>query len=175
MMNTAQGMEPGLVPTPSDRGLIAAFDAETRLLDRLGELMRRQREGVASDDVQVVDDSVFGIHRILHTVGEARRRRNTVLENATGVPDVTLDGLEAAFGPKMSDALRQARDRLKAAARALAREVKLNREVLRLAIQSGETYMQSLYGGEQTQIGYDSDARAVEDSQRVGTLLNRKV
>lgn len=165
----------GLETEMADRSLIAAFEAETRLLARLVELMRRQRAGVANDDVEAVDDSVFAVHRVLHTVAEARRQRRETIFAHTGRDEVGLDELETAFGPAMSPALAEARDRLKRVAQELAAEVEINRHVLKRALSSGEAYVEAIRGGPSPQIGYDAGARSVREAQRSGTLLNRKV
>jgi hypothetical protein len=68
-------------------GLTDAFEVECRLLGELAGLLRRQREGVATDDVTVVDESVFAANRVLPTLEEARRRRRTLLQLVAGAQD----------------------------------------------------------------------------------------
>ena len=117
--------------------LTSAVTAEIRLLEDLIGVMRKQRSAVAADDLQGVDDSVFATHRILVTLGEARRQRRSL-----GPPDrwhrgLGLRALDDVLGDRMTDTLRDARDGLRAAALILAREVEMNRQILRSALSSG--------------------------------------
>jgi hypothetical protein len=67
--------------------LAGAITAEVRLLEDLTSVMRKQRASVAAEDLQGVDDSVFATHRILVTLGEARRQRRSLgaLVAGTGI------------------------------------------------------------------------------------------
>ena len=112
-----------------------ALATETRLLGELIAILRRQRAAVAADDFATVDDSVFATQRVLHTLGEARRRRQA-LYRALGVPDdAGPRALAVALGPAMTPALRDALETLVAAARTLAAEVALNRSAIRAALR----------------------------------------
>jgi hypothetical protein len=67
--------------TPTGATVAALADAlrsEARLLGDLVNIMHLQRASVARDDIDGVDDSVFATHRILVTLGEARRRRRSL-------------------------------------------------------------------------------------------------
>ena len=55
--------------------LVGAMQSERKLVDDLTQTMRRQRAAVAGDDLDGLDDSVFATHRLVQTLGEARRRR----------------------------------------------------------------------------------------------------
>jgi len=79
------------VLSPVD-SLTEALVAERRLIDDLISIMRKQRNAVGDDDLQVVDDSVFATHRVLvtrldggehafsHGTGVARPRRHGKVE-----------------------------------------------------------------------------------------------
>jgi hypothetical protein len=54
--------------------------------------------------------------------------------------------LDEALGGRMTPALRAARDDLHYAARALSREVALNRRILREALACGDAYARTLTG-----------------------------
>ncbi|HEX7049131.1 MAG TPA: flagellar export chaperone FlgN [Longimicrobiales bacterium] len=149
--STASGT--AATPRPTVETLEAAIRTELRLLDELGQILRAQREGVAADDVQRVDESIFAAHRVLQTIGEARRSRRTLLMILGGRDDITLDELDAALGPRMTDALRDARDELQRKALALSDEVSLNRHVLRGALGSDDELLRALCGAPRT----DSD------------------
>lgn len=133
------------VLSPID-ALTDALATERRLLDELIAVMRRQRAAVSDDNLQVVDDSVFATHRVLVTLGEARRRRRTLNTLIGQREDLAIHALDEALGPRMTPALRAARDDLHNAARALSREVSLNRRVLRKALTCGDACARTLTG-----------------------------
>src|SRR5690606_35981451 len=159
----------------SAEGLAAAFAMESRLLGELIAIIRRQREGVAAEDVEEIHDSVFAAHRVLRTMDEARRRRRSLLIGLTGTADVGLDELDAALGPLMTDSLARARDRLRRTARELAGEIAVNRRILQSALHTGEAHMQALWGGFAGPVCYDAGAKPVGESRHGGTLINRQV
>jgi flagellar biosynthesis/type III secretory pathway chaperone len=147
--------------------LTGTLAVENRLLAELVDVMRRQREAVATDDVQQLDDSVFATHRVLTTLGEARRRRRSVNRMLGEVEELGIQELDAVLGEHMTPALRSARDDLQATARALSREVDINRRVLRTAMAASTEYMQSLLAPTDEPRLY-SDAGGVEASRHVG-------
>jgi hypothetical protein len=154
--------------------LLDALLSEARLLDRLRDVLSDQRNGVARDDLEAVDESVYAAQRILLTIAEARRRRRSLMQLLGGVADVSLDDLERALGPLMDDEIRRARSELEAAARRLAAELDINRRVLQSAIRTGETYVRALYGAAGEASAYSPDAS--QNAQAgTGLLLNRQV
>ena len=154
--------------------LANAVTTEIRLLEDLIGIMRRQREAVGVDDLSGVDDSVFATHRILVTLGEARRQRRSLCRFLVGAEDVALRLLDELLGDRMTDALRFARDGLRAVALTLSREVDMNRQVLRGALNAGDDYMRSLYATGDSPASY-APRRAVGDGTGGGgLLLNRK-
>ena len=75
---------------------------------------------------------MFATHRVLVTLNEARRRRRTLNTLIGQREDIGIHALDQALGPRMTPALREARDKDCAhAARALSREVAVNRRILR--------------------------------------------
>ena len=133
------------VLSPVD-SLTDALLTERRLIDELIAVMRRQRNAVGDDDLQSVDDSVFATHRVLVTLSEARRRRRNLNTLIGQREDLGIHSLEEALGDRMTVALRNARDELHNAARALSREVSINRRVLREALAAGDTFARTLAG-----------------------------
>jgi hypothetical protein len=125
----------GLAPAnpPSVDSLADALASEKRLFDELIAIMRRQRSAVSSDDRQGVSDSVFATHRVLATLTEARRRRQTLNRMLGEREDLSIDSLDEVLGARMTDLLRTARGELQGSARTLAREVSVNRRLLRTA------------------------------------------
>src|SRR5262245_66132980 len=118
------------VVSPID-SLTDALISERRLIEELIAVMRRQRDAVSEDDLQSVDDSVFATHRVLVTLNEARRQRRTLNTLIGQREDIGIHALDDALGPRMTPALRDARDELHTAAKALSSEVALNRRILR--------------------------------------------
>lgn len=117
--------------------LAGAVASEGRLLEELVGVMQRQRERVAADDLEGVDDTVFATHRILVTLGEARRQRRTLGTLVAGVDDPGVRALEEELADRMTEGLRNALVEMRDAARRLSREVAMNRKILRSALSTG--------------------------------------
>ena len=139
-----EAMTPATVPTVDV--LSDAMASETKLIEELVAIMLRQREAVAVDDLQSVDDSVFATHRVLVTLNEARRRRFALNRMLGEREDISIDALDEVLGERMTERLRELRDALKEAARGLSREVSVNRHVLRKALAGGDAYVRVLTG-----------------------------
>jgi FlgN protein. len=177
MMTTDQKFD--LVP--STRTVLSPIDSmtdalttERRLLDELISVMRRQRSAVGDDDLQRVDDSVFATHRVLVTLNEARRRRRTLNALIGQREDIGIHALEEALGPRMTPALRDARDGLHQAARTLSHEVALNRRILREALACGDAYARTLAGAEGSPTYATTDTPTQVRSQ-TNSLLDRRI
>ncbi|HEY8484266.1 MAG TPA: flagellar export chaperone FlgN [Longimicrobiales bacterium] len=162
-------------PAISPAALAEAFECERRLLEELLSIFHRQRQGVAADDVEAVNDSVFCAYRVLHTLGEARRRRRSLLAALTGSEDLELAELEDALGPAMTEQVARARDALLSTARALSQAIAINRRVLQEALRAGEEQIRSLCGVAQQQVRYDAAANTIDGARPVGLILNRRV
>lgn len=161
-------------PSPAAiEALTNAVTTEVRLLEDLIGIMRRQRKAVSGDDLQGVDDSVYATHRVLVTLGEARRRRRSLNQLVGGVEDLPLKVLEDVLGDRMTDELRFARDGLHAAALTLSQEVEVNRHVLREALATGNEYVRAIYQPAEPALVYAEGPRA-EPEARGGLLLNRR-
>ena len=152
--------------------LAGAITAEVRLLEDLIGVMRKQRSAVSADDLEGVDDSVFATHRILVTLGEARRQRRSLSRFIAGSEEIPLRALDDVLGERMTDSLRDARDGLRAVAITLSREVEINRQVLRGAISGGSDLVRSLYGSVEAPNLYAVEPRP--DADASGLLVNRK-
>jgi len=135
-------------------GLTDALNSERKLVDELTTAMRSQRTAVASDDLQSVDDSVFAVQRILLTLAEARKRRRTLNERLGQNEDIALRDLLEALGPMVTHELRGSRDALQSSAITLAREVTINKQILREALAAGDEMVRSLVGASPSQRGY---------------------
>jgi len=138
---------------------------EAGLLHDLLAVVLRQRAGVAADDLQAVDDSVYAAHRVLRTLEEARRRRRTLLARLAGSEDIPLEDLDAVLAEDGDAALLAARDQLVAGARGLSREIAVNRRILRQALSKGEEHIRTLCGAPPASGGAGAG----------GLLVNRRV
>lgn len=161
------------VLSPVD-SLTDALITERRLLEELIAVMRRQRTAVGDDDLQSVDDSVFATHRVLVTLNEARRRRRTLNTLIGQREDIGIHALEEALGARMTPALREARDQLHDAARALSHEVSLNRRILREALAHGDAYARTLAGAEKSPV-YATQPQPPQVRAQANSLLDRRI
>ena len=150
-----------LTPVTRD-ALLDALRSERKRLDELVSTLRRQRSAVGTDDLLVVDDTVFATHRILSTLGQARVRRRQINRLVVGVDELPARDLEDALGSQMDDDLRTACADLQASAAVLAREVDVNRRVLRDALANGDAQARTLAG-----------AASPATAPSGGALLNR--
>ena len=163
-------------PAGTLAALVDAHQSERRLLDELIGTMRRQRSAVATDDLQGVDDSVFATHRILVTLGEARRRRRSLNTILGGSDELDTNTLLDVCGGSIPKPLEEARDALRSAAATLAGEVDVNRRVLREALASGDEYMRRLVGApDGARSDYTPSAAPQFDGRGGGLLLDRRV
>lgn len=157
--------------------LDALYDAlvsERKLLDELIAQMRRQRSAVGADDIDGVDDSTFATHRILATLGQARTRRRQLNVLFTGNEDTTLRQIEEMLGARMNARLSDARQRLQHSADMLAREVGMNRKLLREAITSNDAQVRTLVGSPTHGTTYMNEAGAkLAPTPARGVLVNR--
>ena len=156
--------------------LYDALVSERKLLDDLIQQMRRQRAAVGADDIDGVDDSTFATHRILATLGQARQRRRQLNVLLSGNEDTTLRQVEDLLGARMDGRLKDARNRLTHSADMLAREVGMNRKLLREAITSNDQHVRTLSGAPTNGTTYLGDmgtgARLAPTPAR-GILVNR--
>ncbi|MCC7052657.1 MAG: flagellar export chaperone FlgN [Gemmatimonadaceae bacterium] len=133
---------------------------ERKLLEELMLVMRKQRSAVADDDLQALDDSVFATYRVLATLGEARRRRKSVNRLLGGAEDMNVNDLEEILGDRATTAVIDARNALQDAAVTLSREVDMNKQVLRAAMDNGNDYVQKLFGAPQPTATYAAPVAA---------------
>jgi hypothetical protein len=162
------------VVSPVD-SLTEALRSERRLIDELIAVMKRQRTAVGDDDLQAVDDSVFATHRVLVTLSEARRQRRNLNTLIGQREDLGIHALDEALGPRMTPALRIARDELHSAARSLSREVALNRRILREALAAGDAYARTLAGVEAAPTYGSQTTPQATRVQQSTTLLDRRI
>jgi len=159
--------------TPLVEGLVDTLRSERRLLDELIAIMERQRAAVAANDLLSLDDSTFDAQRVLLTLGEARKRRRTLTERLGCDVDTPARDLCESLGAQCTDALGHASRELEECARALSREVSVNRRVLNQGLAAGEEFMRIIAGASSRPPGYPDrqDAVAIAGTAR---LVNRQ-
>ncbi len=164
-------------PEAGAANLAGAFRDEARLLADLIQVLRRQREAVASDDLSVVDETVFAAQRIFRTLGQARRRRRSLLQVVAGKGDAALRELEEVMGPAMTPDLEEAAETLHGKAVELSRELEVNRQVLNGAIRSGEELMMALCGEKKREAPqvYGPNPVPASPNGESGIIINRQI
>lgn len=154
-------------------GLTDALNSERKLIDELTAAMRAQRTAVASDDLQSVDDSVFAVQRILLTLAEARKRRRTLNARLGQNEDIALRDLLDALGPMATHELKGSRDALQSSAHTLAREVTINRQILKEALAAGDEMVRSLVGASPSSRGYGASGSATRPAN-AAFIVNKR-
>lgn len=149
--------------------LVDSLRSEARLLGDLAAIMRRQRDSVAHDDLEGVDDSVFSTHRVLVTLQEARRRRRALNHVLGEGDDLSVLALEDFFNGELPPGVAEAAATLRLSALALQQEVSVNRRVLREAISAGDRQVQMLVGAA------SGGSVAGEPAAAGGRLIDRTV
>jgi len=151
-----------------------ALRTERRLLDELARVLKRQREGGSTHDLELLDDSVYAAQRIFHTLHEARVQRRILLQLMEAPDDTSLADVESVLGEWASEDLVQARDDLMMSARALAREVDMNRHILNGAMELGDQLIRAFAGGAEPAPAYTSED-VPETGGSAGSFLNTRV
>jgi hypothetical protein len=161
----------GAHTAPTVAALAKALREEEALLRDLIVVLERQREAIARDDLQALDDSVFGTHRVLLTLGEARRRRVALNHHLGEADDLSMEALQDAFGGAPPLEIQAAIDALARTGERLRREVELNQRVLRTAVEAGDQLVRALCGAVPPGATYGPESPRASDS----TMLDRRV
>lgn len=90
--------------------------SEARLLRELAIVMQSQKEALATTDTQAVEDSVYAIHRVLHTLKTARERRRSINRILAASDEMAIGEFETVLGSEMTPDLRAACDDLRTSA-----------------------------------------------------------
>jgi hypothetical protein len=151
-------------PLLSVGALAETVDTEIRLMSELTALMARLRAAVATDDISELEGCVYSNHRVLLTLGEARRRRTTL-----------VDLLGVRMEPIEQSPLCREFEALRTAASVLHEEVQTTRGVLRGAIEGGDALLRAAAGaGGDHLVTYDRRAVPSHGSASEGLLLNQR-
>ena len=159
------------VPNAGVKDLASALREETALLESLIQLLERQRQGIAQQDLEVIDETVHGSQRILLTLGEARKRRRSLVQITTGAEREEDEVDMAKIDPRARDAWAT----LKSTARRLSDTLSVNQSVLQEAIRFGEEYVRTVFQGlTDDPAAYDREARVATDAGG-SVLFNARV
>jgi FlgN protein len=124
--------------------LADALETECRLLNDLITVLQMQRNGVAGDDADAVDYSVIAAHRVMRTLDEARKRRRAIVGFLAADENTPISELEDVPGLVMTPRIESARRQLYDHARRVAREIEINRRILRGAMEHGDRFIKAL-------------------------------
>lgn len=155
--------------------LADALVSELHLIDELIAVMQRQRASVGADDLQGVDDSVFATHRLLLTLGEARKRRRALNRRAGCEEETGVNQLADALGARMTARLGEVRQALQESARVLSREIEVNRRILREAIAGNENLVRAMCGHDATVPPGGYGATGATNFAPAGATISRTV
>jgi hypothetical protein len=151
--------------------LAEALVAEARLLSELTDVVRRQRDAIARDDIEALDDTVFATHRVLLTLGQARKQRRAINHLLGESDDLSLSALDDVFGGAPPARIRDGVAQLSETARVLHREVDMNRRVLRQAIDTGDQLVRALIGAPDAPASYEPGTAPTSG----GVILDRRI
>ncbi len=162
-----------------DAGWTAALTdtmlTERNLLEDLIRVLKNQQVGVANNDISALDESVYAAQRIFLTLRQARRHRRGLLNALMGDKEVALGDLEQALGSGMTASLAEARDNLQMAAQQLARQMEVNRTVIKEVIANGDRLIRAVCGVPEQSSVYTTEPEGAEPSGGSGVLFNRQV
>jgi hypothetical protein len=126
--------------------LVALTDvlrSEARLLRELISVMRSQKVALAATDTQAVEDSVYAIHRVLHTLSAARERRRSINRILADIDDLPIGDLEGVIGAGTTPDLRIACEDLAASAGELGETLDDTWLALRTAVTTQSSLLDS--------------------------------
>jgi len=151
-----------------------SLEVEGELLGELIGVLRGQRQGVAEDDLEAVDRSIHASHRLLMTLGTARKHRRDLIRVLTGDPEHPLATLPERLEPP-DPHLRSQVQALRTRARIVSAELELNRTILNEALESGGEELRALLGGEGNDELYGSRAQGGRSGPPPGRIFNRTI
>lgn len=128
---------------PTDHKVTAltnALAAETQLINELITVINEQRNAIAEDCIENLDNSVFSLHRILLTLNEARNRRQSIYQLLGLSETAGIKALSALPQFNLNIDLRTNLNELQFAAEQLVREVRINRAILRETLSQKDSY-----------------------------------
>jgi hypothetical protein len=171
MQQTLEQITSRPVDGPPTTQLVHVLRGEVAILEELRAVLARQRQGVATNDHQVIETSVREMGRALFTLEEARRGRQALVAMLCGRDVESLTDLESWF-PGVPEDLIDARDAVRASAASAARDLAVNQHVLDRALQAGDAFLQRLFSGADANAGYRQRVER-DEPRRDAVLVNR--
>jgi hypothetical protein len=154
--------------------LAGAMADEAQLISDLRETLLRQREGVALSDVDAIEGSIHALGRTLFTLDEARRRRTAITAALTGQDGLSCHELESSLGHPLPEPVAAARLAIQRAALQATEDVAVNQQVLKRALEAGETFLQQLFATAGDPLPTYQAGEARQDAvPMTGVLINR--
>lgn len=149
--------------------LESALEPEIRVLGELRDILAEQRAAVAAGDREGIEASVEALGRTLLGLETARRHRRSLLD-AAGLGGIdSLEALERA-GVTLPEWVRDTRARLRETAALVGRELAVNQQLLRGALDAGEAFLQEVFATAALPLPARG-AAARADTRRESTLL----
>lgn len=162
--------------TASWQALAGHLEREAVLLHELGASLVVQRAAVGAGDAGAVNANVEAIGRMLLAIEESRAAREGLLGSMPGSSGDDLSHLEAVFGDPLPASLAALRGELRRRAEVVAREARINQQVLARSMEAGEAFLVTLFSaiGEPS-VAYARPSGSPPPPRGAGVLLNRKV
>ncbi len=154
--------------------LAGAMADEAQLISELRDTLLRQREGVALADVGAIESSIHALGRTLFTLDEARRRRTAITAALTGQDSLGCHELESSLGRPLPEPVATARRAIQHAALQATEDVAVNQQVLKRALEAGESFLQQLFVTASNPLPtYGAGDPRPEAAAAMGVLVNR--
>jgi hypothetical protein len=131
MIAAVQARKPSAKLSPKIWQLLDAIRAEAQQVNNLIHWLRRQRAAVIADQLEAIEDTTFGIQRVLRTLAEAHRLRAALSIKLGLAESPSTENAFDLLGEDAARLLRQETARLKALAAILASDAADNRSLLR--------------------------------------------
>ncbi|MEO8199980.1 MAG: flagellar export chaperone FlgN [Gemmatimonadota bacterium] len=154
--------------------IIVTLRSEAALISDLGGALAAQRSAVASDDLESVEASLDLIGRTLSTLQDIRRTREDQLNDLGIDRGTAISQLSRMCPSNQAPSLERACQAVRAAATQSSREAAMNQAVLQRAIETGEAFLQELFGTVTSDITeYAARPTRHRAVARMGVLVNR--
>jgi hypothetical protein len=129
---------------------------------------------VALSDVDAIEGSIHALGRTLFTLDEARRRRTAITALLTGQDSMSCRELEASLGHPLPEPVAAARMAIQRAALQATEDVAVNQQVLKRALEVGESFLQQLFATAGDPLPtYQAGEVRHEPAAMTGVLINR--
>lgn len=153
--------------------VIATLHREARVIQDLGNALTAQRAAVASDDLDSVEGSLDAIGRTLSTLQDIRAVRVELLQSLSVDPGTPMSQLSQMCHTDQRPALESACLAVRLAATQSSREAAMNQAVLQRAVETGEAFLQELFGTVSDISAYAPSPSRMHAGARMGVLVNR--